>query len=103
MQRFLVLETIDQKWKDHLHAMEVLKGGIGLRSYAQIDPKNEYKKEGFEKFQQLKTEVAEHVVNFIWKQEATDTIRDLITGRLRQPIDGAQLTGIVSRIGVLAL
>ena len=84
VQRFLVLETIDQKWKDHLHAMEVLKGGIGLRSYAQIDPKNEYKKEGFEKFQQLKTEVAEHVVNFVWKQEATDTIRDMITGRLRQ-------------------
>ncbi len=84
VQRFLVLETIDQKWKDHLHAMEVLKGGIGLRSYAQIDPKNEYKKEGFEKFQQLKTEIAEHVVNFVWKQEATDTIRDMITGRLRQ-------------------
>ncbi|MFM1872244.1 MAG: preprotein translocase subunit SecA, partial [Planctomycetota bacterium] len=71
VQRFLVLETIDQKWKDHLHAMEVLKGGIGLRSYAQIDPKNEYKKEGFEKFQQLKTEIAEHIVNFVWKQEAT--------------------------------
>ncbi|MGE3175416.1 MAG: preprotein translocase subunit SecA [Planctomycetota bacterium] len=84
VQRFLILETIDQKWKDHLHAMEVLKGGIGLRSYAQVDPKNEYKKEGFEKFQQLKTEIAEHVVNFVWKQEATDTIRDLITGKLRQ-------------------
>ncbi len=84
IQRFLVLETIDQKWKDHLHAMEVLKGGVGLRSYAQIDPKNEYKKEGFEKFQQLKTEIAEHVVNFVWKLEATDTIRDMITGRLRQ-------------------
>ena len=84
VQRFLILETIDHKWKDHLHAMEVLKGGIGLRSYAQIDPKNEYKKEGFEKFQQLKAEVAEHVVNFLWKEEATNTIRDLITGKLRQ-------------------
>ncbi len=82
--RFLVLDTIDQKWKDHLHAMEVLKSGVGLRSYAQIDPKNEYKKEGFEKFTQLKNEIAEHVVSFLWKQEATDTIRDLITGKLQR-------------------
>src|SRR5439155_14830120 len=70
---------------DHLHAMEVLKGAIGLRGYAQVDPKNEYKKEGYEKFQQLKVEVADQVTNFVFKQEATDTIRDLITGKLRQP------------------
>jgi preprotein translocase subunit SecA len=84
IQRFLVLDTIDNKWKDHLHAMDVLRGGVGLRSYAQIDPKNEFKKEGFEKFQLLKMEIADQVSNFLFKQEATDTIRDLITGRLRQ-------------------
>ena len=54
--RFLILDTIDNKWKDHLYAMEVLKSGINLRSYAQVDPKNEYKKEGFEKFQLLKAD-----------------------------------------------
>jgi preprotein translocase subunit SecA len=82
--RYLVIDTIDNKWKDHLHAMEVLKNGIGLRGYAQVDPKNEYKKEGFEKFQQLKHEIADHVIGFAYKQEATDTIRDMLTGRLRQ-------------------
>ncbi|MBL8729089.1 MAG: preprotein translocase subunit SecA [Planctomycetes bacterium] len=81
--RFLVIDTIDNKWKDHLYAMDVLKTGIGLRGYAQVDPKNEYKKEGFEKFQQLKTEIAEHVTGFVYKQEATDTIRDMVTGKLR--------------------
>ncbi len=65
VQRFLILETIDHKWKDHLY------------------PKNEYKKEGFEKFQQLKTEIAEHVTGLVYKQQATDTIRDMLTGRLR--------------------
>ena len=84
IQRFLVIDTIDNKWKDHLYAMEVLKTGIGLRGYAQIDPKNEYKKEGFEKFNLLKTEIAEHVTGFAYKQEATDTIRDLVTGRLQR-------------------
>jgi len=81
--RFLVIETIDHKWKDHLYAMEVLKQGVGLRGYAQVDPKNEYKKEGFEKFQLLKAEIAEHVTGFLYKQEATDTIRDVVTGRMR--------------------
>ncbi|HEB53295.1 MAG TPA: hypothetical protein ENI87_08585, partial [bacterium] len=84
VMRFLILETIDNKWKDHLYAMEVLKQGVGLRGYAQVDPKNEYKKEGFEKFQQLKAEIAEHICGFVYKQEATDTIRDLVTGKLQQ-------------------
>ncbi len=84
MMRFLILDTIDHKWKDHLYAMEVLKTGIGLRGYAQVDPKNEYKKEGFEKFQLLKAEVADHVTGFLYKQEATDTIRDVVTGRMQR-------------------
>ncbi|MBK8096689.1 MAG: preprotein translocase subunit SecA [Planctomycetes bacterium] len=83
--RFLLLETFDSKWKDHLYAMEVLRQGVNLRSYAQIDPKNEYKKEGYEKFQQLKAEIAGHVTDFLFKQEATDTIRDMNTGKFRQP------------------
>ncbi|MFN9707298.1 MAG: preprotein translocase subunit SecA, partial [Planctomycetota bacterium] len=83
MQRFLVLDTVDNKWKDHLYAMEVLKQCIGLRGYAQVDPKNEYKKEGFEKFQLLKAEIADHVTGFLYKREATDTIREVVTGRMR--------------------
>ncbi|MAD33347.1 MAG: preprotein translocase subunit SecA [Planctomycetes bacterium] len=83
VQRFLILETIDNKWKDHLYAMEILKQGVSLRSYAQVDPKNEYKKEGFEKFQALKTEIADHICGFIYKREATDTIRDLVTGKIQ--------------------
>ena len=70
MQRFLILlETIDNKWKDHLHAMEVLKHGIGLRSYAQMDPKNEYKKEGYEKFELLKSAIADQVTDLAFKVE----------------------------------
>ena len=83
VQRFLILETIDNKWKDHLYAMEILKQGVSLRSYAQVDPKNEYKKEGFEKFQALKAEIADHICGFVYKREATDTIRDLVTGKIQ--------------------
>jgi preprotein translocase subunit SecA len=67
IERYLLLETIDNKWKDHLWAMDSLKAGIGLRSYAQVDPKNEFKKEGYRNFEQLKQSVAEEVTDLIFK------------------------------------
>jgi preprotein translocase subunit SecA len=69
VQQFLLLDVIDQKWKDHLHAIEVLKAGIGLRGYAQVDPKNEFKKESFEAFEQLKTAIAEQITDLVFKVE----------------------------------
>jgi preprotein translocase subunit SecA len=51
--RAILLQTIDQQWKDHLLAMDHLKEGIGLRGYAQRDPKIEYQREGYEKFVEM--------------------------------------------------
>src|SRR5204862_3646738 len=48
VEQYLLLNAIDGKWKDHLHALDSLKTGIGLRGYGQLDPKNEYKREGFQ-------------------------------------------------------
>ncbi|MCI0652567.1 MAG: preprotein translocase subunit SecA [Planctomycetes bacterium] len=50
---FIMLQTIDEKWKDHLHEMDQLRSGIGMRSYAQVDPKVEYKREGYLMFAQV--------------------------------------------------
>jgi len=72
LERFLLLNTIDSRWKDHLRAMDAIKKGIGLRSYAQIDPKVEYKKEGFEKFQMLTTAIAEEVTNLFFRLEVRE-------------------------------
>ena len=51
--RAIYLQTIDQQWKDHLLGMDHLKEGIGLRGYAQRDPKVEYQREGYEKFVEM--------------------------------------------------
>ena len=51
--RFFLLENLDRFWKEHLLNMDYLKEGIGLRGYGQKNPKQEYKKEGFELFQEL--------------------------------------------------
>jgi preprotein translocase subunit SecA len=50
VEQYLLLNSIDSKWKDHLHAVDALKAGIGLRGYGQQDPKVAYKKEGTELF-----------------------------------------------------
>jgi len=51
--RYFLLDSLDRHWKEHLLSMDHLRDGIGLRGYGQKDPKQEYKREGFELFQQL--------------------------------------------------
>ncbi|MFM8385338.1 MAG: preprotein translocase subunit SecA [Planctomycetia bacterium] len=67
IERFLLLNSIDAKWKDHLHAMDGLKTGIGLRSYGQGDPKVEYKVEGHRMFSQMLAAVREEVTDLLLK------------------------------------
>jgi preprotein translocase subunit SecA len=53
VQKMILLQTIDQRWKEHLQLIDHLKEGIGLRGYAQKDPLIEYKKEAFAAFENL--------------------------------------------------
>lgn len=51
--KYILLTTIDQAWKDHLHNLDYLRQGISLRAYGQKDPLNEYKREAFELFENM--------------------------------------------------
>lgn len=51
--KYILLTTLDQVWKDHLHNLDHLRQGISLRAYAQKDPLNEYKREAFYLFEQM--------------------------------------------------
>ncbi len=64
-EQWLYLQAIDQQWKDHLLSMDHLRQGIGLRGYGQKDPKQEYKKEGYEMFVQMTWRVKSAVVGNI--------------------------------------
>ncbi len=67
--RWAMLGAIDTKWKEHLHSMDTLKEGISLRSYAQKDPLIEYKKEGYETFLSMLSEIArESILRFFHTQ-----------------------------------
>ncbi len=52
-ERAVLLQSVDSSWRDHLTALDYLRQGIHLRSYAQVQPKQEYKRESFEMFRQL--------------------------------------------------
>jgi preprotein translocase subunit SecA len=57
IERIILLTTIDQLWKDHLLAMDHLREGIGLQGYGQKDPLIEYKKQGFNFFQMMMSQI----------------------------------------------
>jgi len=65
-ERHILLQIIDQSWKDHLLAMDHLKDGIGLRAYGQKDPLVEYKRESFDMFGLMKERIENDAVRFLF-------------------------------------
>jgi preprotein translocase subunit SecA len=66
-EKFVMLQVVDQQWKDHLLALDHLKEGIGLRGYGQRDPLIEYKKESFELFTLMKERIEDQIVQYLFK------------------------------------
>ena len=65
-QRMIMLQIVDSQWKDHLYALDHLKEGIGLRSYAQKDPLVEYKRESYDMFQALMDRIDEEILKWVF-------------------------------------
>jgi preprotein translocase subunit SecA len=66
VERDIMLQIVDQQWKDHLYSLDHLKEGIGLRGYGQRDPLVEYKKESFALFQDMLRRVEDEMVRYVW-------------------------------------
>ena len=64
-EKSLLLQILDQIWKEHLLALDHLRQGIGLRAYAQKDPLNEYKREAFNLFEEMLANLRESVVSVL--------------------------------------
>lgn len=65
--RVIYLQTIDTLWKDHLREMDQLREGVSLRGYAQKDPKQEYKKEGFNLFANMMATIGQDVLQKVFR------------------------------------
>jgi preprotein translocase subunit SecA len=66
LEKFMLLETVDRQWKDHLLALDHLREGIGLRAYGQRNPLVEYKRESFVMFEGMWDSIEDHVVKFLF-------------------------------------
>ncbi len=65
-ERIIMLNVIDNQWKDHLLSMDHLKEGIGLRGYGQKDPLIEYKKESFKMFQDMMDRIEDETIRYLF-------------------------------------
>jgi preprotein translocase subunit SecA len=84
LEKIIMLQTIDNLWKDHLLSMDHLKEGIGLRGYGQKNPLQEYQKEGFEMFEDMIHRIQEDVVQKLFTVEiARETVAQEI--EMHQP------------------
>lgn len=68
-ERVILLRTVDQKWMDHIDAMDQLRQGIGLRAYGQRDPVIEYKLEGYEMFQEMVRNIQEDTLRGLFSMK----------------------------------
>ncbi|HET8672120.1 MAG TPA: SEC-C metal-binding domain-containing protein, partial [Thermoleophilaceae bacterium] len=69
LERWILLQIIDERWREHLHDMDYLREGIHLRGFAQIDPLVAYKNEGFEMFTALMNSIWEEFARYIFHVE----------------------------------
>ncbi len=72
MERAVLLQILDNAWKDHLLAMDHLRSSVGLRGYAQVDPKVEYKREGMRTFDLMWKGIDDRVTDIVYRIEQVE-------------------------------
>jgi preprotein translocase subunit SecA len=84
LERYVILRVVDEKWMDHLDAMDQLREGIGLRAYGQKDPLVEYKIESVEMFNNMIAAIQEDVVRYLMR---LSVVRQPETRRVRRVVE----------------
>src|SRR5690606_14709645 len=72
LEKMLILQFLDSSWMEHLRTMDHLRSSVGLRGYAQIDPKVEYKREGMRIFEDMWSGVGDKVTDLVFRMESFD-------------------------------
>ena len=81
LERVVILKIVDERWMDHIDAMDELKDGIGLRAYGQRDPVVQYRIEGYDMFEQMISDIQVNVVKILMnarKREGTPTRQESV-------------------------
>jgi len=92
-EKSVMLQNLDSHWKEHLASMDHLRQGIGLRSYAQKNPKQEYKREAFELFSEMLENIKFEVISILSKVQVKDPEDvDAIEEQRRKEAQASQVT-----------
>ena len=97
LERRVVLQVLDRRWRDHLYEMDYLKDGIGLRAMAQRDPLIEYQREGFSMFQSMMGAIKEESVGFLYNLEVEVRPSE---GGVEAQVEAKGLTGSSTATGL---
>jgi preprotein translocase subunit SecA len=89
-ERGILLQILDAQWKDHLHTMDGLREGIGLRGYASRDPKLEYQREGYALFEEMNARIDTQAIELVFKFALPQPPGEIArrSSRLAEPADG---------------
>ena len=92
LEKAVMLRVLDEQWKDHLAQMDHLRQGIGLRGYAQKNPKQEYKREAFEMFTDVLERVKNETIGILSKIQIQTSaeVEELEVQRRHQSADGRE-------------
>ena len=109
LMRYIMLQSIDTHWKDHLLDMDHLKEGIGLRGYGQKDPKREYQREGYDMFLDMNDRIKDDVLEKLCMvqvqredelpESRDDQRQDYIMSRGDRPADGKSVKRDGHKVG----
>jgi preprotein translocase subunit SecA len=109
LMRYIMLQSIDTHWKDHLLDMDHLKEGIGLRGYGQKDPKREYQREGYDMFLDMNERIKEDVLEKLCMvqvqredelpESRDDQRQDYVMSRGDRPADGKSVKRDGHKVG----
>jgi preprotein translocase subunit SecA len=90
IERAVLLRNVDKKWMEHIDAMDDLKGSVGLQSYAQRDPVNEYRFRGADMFDELISDIRENTARMMLSltKKAPDTQRVQIANPIMESVSG---------------
>jgi preprotein translocase subunit SecA len=99
LERFILLQIIDERWREHLHDMDYMREGIHLRGFAQEDPLVAYKNEAFNMFGALIQAIWEEFARYIFNVEIEVEPEQNGDGQMWQPPSGSSSTGSLSYAG----
>ena len=101
VERYLVLQVVDVRWREHLESMEYLRDGIHLRAMAQKDPLSEYRSEGHTMFEELTAIIQEEIVRYLLRIQIEQPPEqgELRAARLRGQRRGQRRPGLRARVG----